>query len=194
MGFDFENGRFTPEHAEVLPAQTVTLIGELEPGDIYYIPSEAVWVSNEDRKLWINGSSPAYSAKDLCDLGEFGDIRDYARIVCINEGLIVDFSHLAQYSWFTLEERWERSGGPRESQLFEGTMKPLPVIHIVHNLEELELIEPVLEQQYNIVLQGSELGPLLAAVLAILEADEDEAEESEEVLDDESDEGEDLAA
>jgi hypothetical protein len=185
MGFDPENKRFTPSNHEMLPIQVAQLVGELTPGDVCFVANEEIWADRTPgRKTWINAYAFAYTDSQVIELGET-DASIYARVMCVNEGLIVDFSHIDKYAWGEICQKMPRNAWPTEEDLARQRLKPLPVIHMMFNRQELELTEAILANSYNIVARAVDLQILLDAIEETDETDEDEVDTLD-MIDDES--------
>lgn len=192
MGFDYEKKCFTHDNHEMLPVQVATLIGELEPNDIRYTNYENVWVDNSrSRKVWIDLNGEAYTFDQVTQIlddeerFDFDDpdmITEFVRVINTHDGMIVDYSAYDYLSWESVLDKFIRRGNPVDDN-GPAFVKKAPVVHCIFNMQELELVEDLLAESYNLVLDDSEYQYLteIQDNLSMLELDgaEDDPEDSD---------------
>ncbi len=180
MGFNYEQGKFTDEPHSMLPAQVAKLVFELEPGQSAVVSEEAVWVDRSpERVLWIDGNTDALTDNQAIAIGN-SDPKDYSRIHCVKQGLILDRSHLNIRGWSWTNGIYLRRALGEDPDVFQ-----MSIIHSVFNVDELELIRPALKKGG---IRLKKLVSIPALMEAIDEADEIEEDTALEEADEQGDE------
>lgn len=174
MSYDFEKKVFDEANHELLSAQVNSELRDMEPGDIAYLGVGEL-VADKQRRLWVNQSARIWTYEEVYEEIS-GHGIELARVICINEGIIADVSHYDHYDYSTPEERFDRMRVEAfSSPDIDVDVAPRPVVYYAANKEELEKIEEILAESYNIVLKGSELDDIVNDDVAY-RSDEDERE------------------
>lgn len=176
MGFDFETNTFSGDNFELLPQQVIKEVHDLRPGNIYYFDIDEMW-SDHERKLWVNANAHVWTYEELEE-----EIVDFdvnlGRIICVNEGLIVDGSHYEKYDYEGLENRFGRTS-IKSIQQEDPDAVDLPVIYLASNKDELELIKESLAENYNLVVDGTEIDHLVSEYVMYSAEDDEEFEDEQ---------------
>jgi hypothetical protein len=186
MGFNPETQSFTPDNHELLPVQAIEYIYDMQPGDVRYVYGQSLLFERKpNHPVWINEYADAFTADRLMDMGD-KDSKMYARVIKVDEGIVVDVSHLHKYSWNEADEKIHPDVWP--SKEIERNVSLIPVIHTVWNKEELSLVTPAIESQYNINLAFYDIEDVLAAIEGE-DDDDDDVNELEYTEDDGEEDG-----
>ena len=145
--------------------------------------NDAVWVDRTPkRQLWINGYWEVFSDNQVIQLGD-SDIDTYSRVFRVEEGLVLDGSHMDRRTWNKRADIYQRH------TLEENTdVLPIPIIYCAFNTDELGLIRPALQKSGIWLNKLVGLPALLDAIdeaEVIEEDDESSVEDVEETGDDE---------
>ena len=151
---------------EAPSGQLIPHAEEMEVGSIMYVELEHIIVDRSPQRLtWVYRYAKVLSDEDVVEMcmdafDEGDDMPEFARLIRVNQGYVVDQSHEERYDWRTLEDRYNRDDAEyvdSRPEMF------LPVVYRAHNTDELNVIESALEAN-NISLKGSGLDEVLETV------------------------------
>lgn len=178
MGFDPNKQIFTAEAYKSYEEHRMPIIGEMQPGQVAFIDTKDVKLDGQgDHFVYIYGN--VYNDDDVIEVGtedQDGEI-EFARIICIEAGFMIDYSERDQVNWELVSERHNRADA---FLVDERPQDYLPVVMSINNEEELEYYSDILYDSYNIDLDDTDLGELIDVIESTHEAlaiDEDWDEE-----------------
>ncbi len=157
MGFDQANKVFTSEIFQSWPEQQVPTIAEMEPGQVGFIDIADIGL-DADGNHWIHRYGSVYDDDDVIEVGMEDDEMEFARLIKLEKGYIVDYSHRDQTSWKAISEKYNKKEAPA---IAEHPQDYLPIILSITNEEELEYYGEILGEMYNIELADTDLAQIL---------------------------------
>jgi hypothetical protein len=194
MGFDFEANSFTPEIDSLPPAQLQKSVFETGPQEVWYVDGRNILIDDTPNNgVHIYKNTPVMTDEEAVDVlitayMEAEEIPHIVRLLCVNAGLIVDYTHLDETCeewpdyWSDFDSRFNRQQAERITQ---NSDVYLPVIKLIFTKAELEYYESAFDQE-NIDLEATEMSHILnrfgvaLAHLSLLEdGPDDESEASD---------------
>lgn len=136
MTIDFLSGEITAEQHKASPELITNGSNTLKPGEYGFVPIEAIWADADDM-LWLDATLGCDLDPNIC----LHD--DIARVIRVDEGYIVDISHVD----FSADERpFYRIAESEKDSAYKDSE---PVIGLIIYPEEREMLAGMLQDRYG---------------------------------------------
>jgi hypothetical protein len=155
MGIDFL-GNITNEQQVGGDHLVNEIVGDMTHGEVAYVETQSYW-PDYDKKLWIDGCAPRFSAGDVQEIFEKGSEIQLVRCIRIRDlvaninGFIIDASSLEYGSNCTPLDRMDQRSGPILDEDFDDS-DALPIIGFVETEKGVEDLTRALDKQFGIRL------------------------------------------